>query len=187
MFHRLGAFVSRYWLLVILAWVAVVVTLKLAAPRWNDVTLDGNLEYLPAEMTSVRGQKLLAEAFPNIKAKSQIVVVIERRDGQLTKEDDAVIRRLVWTLREKLSDLLPPELAKAENSDGGKPARGDAAQSEAANANRGDEPVIGAIWSPVTLAANDQGAAAIAEQLRSDPSESGFPAFFGWAFYSLEA
>src|SRR5688572_26212278 len=101
MFYRLGEFVARRWLWVIVAWVVVLVALRYSVPRWDDVTLDGDLEYLPREMTSVRGDRLLTEAFPESRTRSQIAVVIERADGKLTAADDQWIRELCNALRER--------------------------------------------------------------------------------------
>ena len=76
MYRRLGAFIADHWILVILGWIVLVAGLKTIAPRWDDVTQDGDLAYLPKRMTSVRGGEIMAEAFPNEKAKSQLVFVV---------------------------------------------------------------------------------------------------------------
>ena len=81
MFDRLGQVVTRHWLLVILVWIIVALALKQFAPRWDDVTYDGDLQFLPRTMASVRGAELLNEAFPGVQAKSQLVVVVARPDG----------------------------------------------------------------------------------------------------------
>ena len=86
-YQRLANLVSRWWLPVILAWLGVAAGVRYAAPRWDDVTRDGDLAYLPDEMASVRGEKLLREAFPNHRSKSQIVLVCERADAPLTSDD----------------------------------------------------------------------------------------------------
>lgn len=64
LFNRIGSLVIRYWALVILAWIALAVGLKAVAPRWEAVAQDGNVDYLPQNMTSVRAQRTLAVAFP---------------------------------------------------------------------------------------------------------------------------
>jgi RND superfamily putative drug exporter len=87
MFARLGAFVSRQWLLVILAWLALLLVVQQFAPRWDDVTNDGDFEFLPAEMPSVVGQRLTEEAFPEFEAKSQIVLIVARNDATLGESD----------------------------------------------------------------------------------------------------
>ncbi len=94
MFESLGQFVAHRWGWTILAWVGLAVLLVCVAPRWDDVTNDGDLAYMPARMTSVRGEQLLAEAFPEDKSKSQIALVVVREDAPLTPDDLAVLDRL---------------------------------------------------------------------------------------------
>jgi RND superfamily putative drug exporter len=81
MFSHLARFVTRRPLVVIAGWIAIVVALRIVAPSWDDVTLDGDLAHLPVDMPSIRGQELLKEAFPDQSAQSEIVIVIAR-DGQ---------------------------------------------------------------------------------------------------------
>jgi RND superfamily putative drug exporter len=88
MYDKLGSFISRRWKLVILFWVAVAVAIWSVAPSWDEVSKDGDLAYLPARMTSVRGQKLYGEAFPNNKSRSEVVVVIERPEGLVQADLD---------------------------------------------------------------------------------------------------
>ncbi len=95
----MAAPVSRYWPLIILAWAAIVWASNHYAPLWDDVTHDGDLAYMPPEMTTVRGHELLAAAFPKAKAKSQFAVVVERREGSLSPNDLAVADRIADLLR----------------------------------------------------------------------------------------
>jgi len=90
MYEQLGSFVSRYWALVILAWVAGGLALSPVVqrsvgihftPTWDEVTEDGDLAYLPDRMTSVRGQQLYGEAFKENKSRAEVVVVLERETG----------------------------------------------------------------------------------------------------------
>ncbi|MEX2142504.1 MAG: MMPL family transporter [Pirellulales bacterium] len=90
MFARLGNLVTRHWLPVILAWAALAVVLRLLAPEWNAIAHDGNMAYLPAGMTSVQGEQLLREAFPQNRAKSQVIVVVARDLAPLTDDDKDV-------------------------------------------------------------------------------------------------
>ncbi len=106
MFDRLGEFIARYWLLVIGAWAGLVVGVHLVAPRWQDVAQDGDLAYLPNQMPSVQGERLMAEAFPQLREKSQIAVVVERRDGALKAEDVQLADQLSQRF-EQLGDELP--------------------------------------------------------------------------------
>lgn len=95
MFHRLGNFVSRHWLAMLLVWLGLVAGLPWISPRWDDVTLDGDFAYLPARMTSVLGGKLLEQAFPEQLARSSVALVFARRDGRLGAADYQAIDRFV--------------------------------------------------------------------------------------------
>lgn len=90
MFVPLGKFVTRHWLAVIVGWVLIVAVLAAVAPNWDDVTRDGDLAFLPPQMPSVRGEQLLAAAFPRDRAKSEIAVFIGRDDGKLQGDELAV-------------------------------------------------------------------------------------------------
>lgn len=87
MFAILGNWVNRYWLAILLFWGALAIVLKLVAPSWDQVALDGDFDYLPSNSTSRRGIALLHEAFPDEQAKSQIVLVFARPDKPLSKLD----------------------------------------------------------------------------------------------------
>jgi RND superfamily putative drug exporter len=87
MFHRLGQFCfDRRWA-VIAAWVAAALALRLMAPRWEQVAFDGDLDQLPADTTTYRAARLNAEAFPDDRARSQLVLVFARSDAPLSGED----------------------------------------------------------------------------------------------------
>ncbi len=90
MFLRLGKFVTRHWLAVIVGWVLLVALLQWAAPNWDDVTRDGDLAFLPPQMPSVRGERLLSDAFPRDRAKSEIAVYVGREEGALQGDELAV-------------------------------------------------------------------------------------------------
>jgi RND superfamily putative drug exporter len=107
MYRHLANFVSRWWPAVIIFWFALAATVRLTAPRWDDVTRDGDLAYLPAETSSARGEKLLREAFPNHRSKSQIVLVCERADGPLTSDDLSVLVDLSKRLAAAEDEGLP--------------------------------------------------------------------------------
>lgn len=87
MFELLGNWVNRYWMAILAFWVVLTIGLKLVAPSWNEVALDGDFDYLPAESTSRRGLDLLQNAFPDEHVKSQIVLVFAREESQLTGPD----------------------------------------------------------------------------------------------------
>lgn len=86
--------VTRYWSAWLLGWLLLVVALKNVAPRWDQVTQDGDTAYLPANSTSVIGETRLKEWFPNLHSKSQLVVVFERHDAPLTQANLEIARRI---------------------------------------------------------------------------------------------
>ena len=106
--YRFAEFVTRRSLWILVVWVLLAIVLRTAAPSWNDIAYDGDFEYLPPEMTSVQGTRLLDDAFPGIQSRSQIVLVLGRektRRGskvELRKTDDIVgldlLRRLYHRL-----------------------------------------------------------------------------------------
>ncbi len=104
MFAKFARFISRYWIAVLIAWVVIPIVLFFVAPKWDDITHDGDFAYLPPNLTSVRGDRLQAEMFPEMTAKSNIVLVVARPDGRLTKDDKAVAIRL--------ADMYRPEPSK---------------------------------------------------------------------------
>lgn len=97
MFDRLGTFVARHWLGVLLGWATAAALCAQFAPRWDDVTRDGDFAYLPAAMTSVQGERLLEAAFPEALSRSQAIVVVCRPGGPLGEADYAWADRLVET------------------------------------------------------------------------------------------
>lgn len=94
-FESLGRFISRFWVLVLAGWILLAAVVHWAAPRWDDVTRDGDFAYLPDQMTSVQGERLLEAAFPEGLSKSQIILVVARQDGPLQGVDYAVADLLV--------------------------------------------------------------------------------------------
>lgn len=87
MFDSFGKLITRWWWAVILIWVVVTITIRSVAPRWDDITYDGDLAYLPTTMPSYVGEQLLTEAFPQDRAKSQIVLITAREEQPLAPDD----------------------------------------------------------------------------------------------------
>lgn len=71
-------------------WVGVAIVLRTVAPSWDSVAKDGDFEFLPASMPSRIGQRLLDEAFPRERARSRMVLIIQREDAPLMNADLAV-------------------------------------------------------------------------------------------------
>ena len=49
MFARFARFISRHWIWVLVAWIVLAVGFRLAAPRWDEITQDGDFAYLPQD------------------------------------------------------------------------------------------------------------------------------------------
>ena len=65
--ERWAATVLKRRLFILLGWLAATIAIRMLAPTWNEIAFDGDFEYLPAEMNSVAGGKLLDEAFPEVR------------------------------------------------------------------------------------------------------------------------
>ncbi len=118
--HRWAHFVTRHWPWVLAAWMIVAVALRVAAPDWKNIAYDGDFDYLPAEMTSVAGGRLLDDAFPGVRSRSQMVVVLGReatlplssksKNGEagqavLSKSDEIVGLDLLRRLYHRLGEV----------------------------------------------------------------------------------
>ena len=118
MFIRLGTFVARHWLAVIVAWGLLVAALRWLTPAWDDVTQDGDMAYLPDQMPSVVGERLLAESFPKHRAKSQIALLICRENGEPDRRRPERGAGLVAAVREPLRGGGPGPRPKAHRTGG---------------------------------------------------------------------
>lgn len=77
-FRAWGEFVARFAWLVVLFWLAAVLSVWWFAPPWDSVTQDGDLAYLPDEMPSVQAEELLRKYFPDQRSRSQVVISLIR-------------------------------------------------------------------------------------------------------------
>jgi RND superfamily putative drug exporter len=101
-FSALGRVIARHWGAVIVGWLVLMGLVIGLAPRWDEVTYDGDLAYMPATMTSVRAERLLERAFPTGRSKSEMVVMAERPVGSLTADDQKAVDRLAARLHNLL-------------------------------------------------------------------------------------
>lgn len=113
MYLRLGNIVSRYWWLTILIWIGIVVSLRLVAPSWDDITRDGDLAFLPSDMPSVVGENLKLAAFPENRANSQIVLIFSREGRPLAQADLKASDRLA----SRFHNYLAVRLASASETE----------------------------------------------------------------------
>lgn len=102
MIERFGQLVSRYWWAIILVWAAGLLFVTWTTPKWDTVTLDGDLAYLPPDLSSVAGEAMLDKAFPVGRSKSEMVVVVARENRVLTVDDISIVDRLAARLKNLL-------------------------------------------------------------------------------------
>ncbi len=97
--------VGRFRLWIVVGWILVAVTARVLAPSWNDVAYDGDFDYLPATMSSVAGGKLLDDAFPGDRSRSQMVLLVGRESAGLSDNDELVGLDLLRRLYHRLSEV----------------------------------------------------------------------------------
>ncbi len=103
--QRWAGFVTTYWRPIVLTWLVVTVWMRVVAPTWQEIALDGDFEYLPAEMTSVAGGRLLDRAFPQERSRSQVILVLSRSDGSLRPADEIIGLDLLRRLYHRLAEV----------------------------------------------------------------------------------
>ena len=94
---------NRWWILGF--WLVLAVVIRSQAPQWKEVALDGDFEYLPGQMSSVAGGRLLDLAFPEERSRSQIVLVLGRDNEKLTTRDETVGLDLLRRLYHRLAEV----------------------------------------------------------------------------------
>ena len=114
--HRL---LIRHWPLVLTFWVGLLITLRWAAPAWDEITKDGDFQYIPDESPSVVGQETLSGSFPELAMQSHLVGIVARPAGNVAPGDVYVAydlsRRL--HLMAGISQLGQSRVAAGDNED----------------------------------------------------------------------
>ena len=103
--HRWADMVTRQWPWILAAWLVVTVTIRMVAPAWKDIAYDGDFEYLPDNMSSVAAGRLMDEAFPGLRSRSEVVLILGRDGERLNKSDDIVGLDLLRRLYHRLSEV----------------------------------------------------------------------------------
>ena len=120
MFETFGKLVSRTWPLLLVAWLAVLVGLKWAAPAWKDVAADGEFAFLPKDASSRVAEDLFRMAWDEPLA-SNVVIVVRRESsptGLLESDknfiNDVLRKRLETIADEETKSLQPQALLKSK-------------------------------------------------------------------------
>jgi len=109
LYKQLAArFITTHWAWIVGVWVVLAILLRWLAPSWESVAQDGDFQFLPAHLPSRVGQRLLDEAFPAQRARSRLVVIIQRDNGELTNADLGV----AFDIGRRLSQLGAANLAR---------------------------------------------------------------------------
>ena len=99
MFNFLGRLAAAHPWKICAGWVIVGTLLTLAAPRWEHNAQDDDIGFLPARCDSVRGYRLLSQAFPKDVYASRLIFAVERQHGPLLDGDMELVDALVHDLR----------------------------------------------------------------------------------------
>src|ERR1700688_3187554 len=89
MFPLLGKTVTRFWPLLLGAWLLLLGAGCYFAPAWDDVTQGGDSPFFPEDAPSRRGEQLFKKAFPDEYSGSSVILVLSREeDGTELLEQD---------------------------------------------------------------------------------------------------
>lgn len=89
---RFGNMVVRFRWVILPAWLAVAAALWLGTPK-IDRAENERQSFLPKDTAYRRATDLLGENFPRRAGLSQVVIVFERPDGELTGQDKEFVQR----------------------------------------------------------------------------------------------
>jgi RND superfamily putative drug exporter len=112
MFNKLGRFTAAHPWLICLGWLAVAVAVGILAPAWDERAADDDIRFLPARCDSVRGYRLLEQAFPQDVFASRLIVAVERADAALTPADFSLVDDFVAGLNRLRQDEPALQIAR---------------------------------------------------------------------------
>ncbi len=81
---------TRNWICILVFWIFTAIALRWIAPSLESVSHDGDLQFLPSNLPSRVGQRLLEESFPGQQSKSRMVLIVARESAPLLNEDLAI-------------------------------------------------------------------------------------------------
>ncbi len=89
----------------VIVWIVLAVVCGTLAPSWSSIALDGDFDHLPRDLPSVVGDRLLDDAFPDNRTRSQMAVVLGRNDSTLDDADKHVSLDLARRLNHQLGEV----------------------------------------------------------------------------------
>jgi RND superfamily putative drug exporter len=106
MFTFLGRLATQHPWKILTAWLLLGVGLTFIAPRWEQTAQDDDIRFLPGRCDSVKGYRLLEQAFPGDVYASRVIFALEREGGRLTPHDLNLANQIVADLN-RLSEQEP--------------------------------------------------------------------------------
>src|SRR5665213_1272938 len=106
MFTFLGRFAARRPWLICAAWLFIGLGVAFVAPAAGHGVQDDDICFLPTRCASVRGYKLLQDAFPQELFASRVIFAVERTSAPLTEADLALVDGMAADLN-RLKDNEP--------------------------------------------------------------------------------
>ncbi|MCY2941992.1 MAG: MMPL family transporter [Planctomycetota bacterium] len=104
MYRWLGQLAANHPWKICFAWILFGVTAAFLAPSWEKNSQDDDIRFLPARCDSVRGYKLLEEAFPNDIFASKAIFLVERKQGPFSPEDYVYLDKAVTAIKQLAKD-----------------------------------------------------------------------------------
>jgi RND superfamily putative drug exporter len=98
MFKLLGRFAAAHPWTICAAWLVAGAVVALVAPSWDRNAQDDDVRFLPERCASVRGYRLLQEAFPQDVFASRVLFAVERTGGPLSAADLALVDEMAADL-----------------------------------------------------------------------------------------
>lgn len=120
---RFAGLITTRWRWVVMVWLVVTPLVRWSAPSWDQIAFDGDFDHLPPGSPSVIGERILDEAFPGVRGRSQIVLVLHRDGESLAAADEILGWDLLRRLHHRLAEV-SWRRALAEGFDKGVPEEG---------------------------------------------------------------
>lgn len=98
MFKAIAHFSVKFRWLVIIAWIVAIPVLSSTLPRLNDVSKNGNSQFLPKNSQTDKASKL-EEKFQVKNTATREILVGAREDGPLTAADNKAIENVAYQLK----------------------------------------------------------------------------------------